>query len=132
MARRRGMNFKIPGLGKLNFKSTNTWLLIGGLGLAGLYFLASTGRNTGVGFVDKAADVFEDYYEDYVGPLGPGGAPAGPMPAATPAPMVPGAAARGMAFDDMVFSGAYATDSPMPYTDWWNNDISDDDRIIVA
>ena len=62
--------------------------------------------------------------------IGPGGVPMKPVKAA---PVVPSAsAARGMAFDDMVFSGAYATDSALPYTDWWNNDISDDDRIIVA
>jgi hypothetical protein len=50
------------------------------------------------------------------------------------APVVPsaGAGTRGMTFDDMVFSGAYAADSALPYNDWWTNDISEDDRIIVA
>lgn len=130
MARSR-KNIRLPIVGKLNLKSPNTWLLAGGVALAGLWFLASTGRNTGVQFIDKAADQFEDYYEDFVGPLGP----AGPMkPPVKAAPVVPsaGAASRGMTFDDMVFSGAYATDSALPYQDWWNNDISDDDRIIVA
>lgn len=130
MASRKGI--KLPIVGNLNMKSPKTWLLLGGVGLGVLYFLASTGRNTGIQFVDRAADQFEDYYEDYIGPLGPAAAAAAPP--VTAAPVVPsaGGATRGMTFDDMVFSGAYATDAALPYQDWWTNDISDDDRIIVA
>jgi hypothetical protein len=129
MARRS--NFRIPLVGKLNLKSPNTWLLAGGVALAGLYFLASTGRSTGVQFIDRAADEFEGLYEDYVGPLGPAAAAAAP-PRMQTAPIVPSSPSRGMSFDDMVFSGAYAADSALPYNDWWTNDISEDDRIIIA
>ena len=134
MAKRR-FRLKIPGLnGKLNLKSPNTWMLLGGAGLAVLAYLAYSGKKTGFGPLDTAADQFEDIYEDYVGPfpnmpMGAGPIPSKPMQTA---PVVPSAPSRGMTFDDMVFSGAYATDAPLPYTDWWNNDTSDDDRIIVA
>ena len=129
MARRN--RIKLPLVGTLNLKSPKTWMTLGLIGIGGLALLAYTGRQTGVQFIDRAADQFEDIYEDYVGPIGPGGVPMGP--AMKSAPVVPSpAAARGMTFDDMVFSGAYATDSALPYTDWWNNDISDDDRIIIA
>lgn len=110
--------------------------MYGGIATLGLLaYLAYSGKKTGFGPLDTAADQFEDIYEDYVGPF-PNMPGAGPVPAKPmqTAPVVPsaGAAARGMSFDDMVFSGAYATDAPLPYTDWWNNDISDDDRIIIA
>ena len=125
---RRG-NIRLPIIGNLNLKSPKTLLILGGLGLGALYFLASSGRATGVQFIDRAADTFEDVYEDYVGPLGPAGAPMKKMQTA---PVVPSSPTKGMAFDVMVFSGAYATDSAMPYSDWWTNDISEDDRIIIA
>lgn len=133
---RRGFRLRLPGLGKLKLNQNQTWLAIAGLGGLGLLaYLAYSGKKTGLGFLDNAAGQFEDLYEDYVGPFPdmPGAAPA---PKIQSAPIVPsaggGGAGRGMSFDDMVFSGAYATDSPMPYTDWWNNDIAEDDRIIVA
>lgn len=130
---RRGFRLRIPGMRGLKLNNQQSWLLGAGLvGLLGLGFLAWSGRKTGIGFLDTAAGRFEDVYEQYVGPLGPGAPPA---PVST-APVVPAAPAagggRGISFDDMVFSGAYATDSPTPYVDWWNNDIADDDRIIVA
>lgn len=129
---RRGFRLKIPGLGsKLNLKSPNTWLWVGGAALAGLAILAYTGKKTGVGFIDTAAGQFEDTFEDYIGPFPDMPGPMAKKPVQT-APVVPSAPSRGMTFDDMVFSGAYATDAPTPYVDWWNNDISDDDRIIVA
>ena len=65
MARSR-KNIRLPIVGKLNLKSPNTWLLAGGVALAGLWFLASTGKQSGVQFIDRAADQFEDIYEDYV------------------------------------------------------------------
>ena len=131
MASRRN-RIKIPFVGNINLKSPKTWMLFGGVALAGLAYLAYSGRNTGVQFIDSAADQFEGLYEDYLGPFP--NMPPGSKPPMKAAPVVPSASAasRGMTFDDMVFSGAYATDSALPYTDWWNNDISDDDRIIVA
>lgn len=130
---RRGFRLKIPGIGtKLNLKSPNTWLFAGLAGLGVLAYLAYSGKKTGFGPLDTAAGQFEDIYEDYIGPF-PDMPMGGPMkkPVQT-APVVPSAPSKGMAFDDMVFSGAYATDAPTPYVDWWNNDISDDDRIIIA
>lgn len=127
MARRA---FRIPGLGKLNLKSPNTWLIAGAAGLGILWYLANSGTKTGIGFVDKAAGSFEDIYEDYIGPLGPAGAPvAAPPMAKGPAPMMP---SKGLSFDDMVFSGAYAADAALPLTDWWTTSTSEDDRIIIA
>lgn len=128
---RRGLKISLPFIGRLNSKTSGI-VALAGLGVLGLAFLAWSGRQTGVKFIDTAAQGFEDIYEQYVGPLGPGGAP--PVSAA---PVVPSPAAaiggtRGMSFDDMVFSGAYATDSPMPYSDWWTTDINEDDRIIIA
>lgn len=129
---RRGFRFKIPGLGKLSLTSPTTWLIAGGVGLGLLAYLAYSGKKTGVGFLDTAAGRFEGLYEDYIGPFPDMPGPAGAPPGVMTAPVVPSAPTRGMNFEDMVFSGAYATDAPMPYTDWWNNDISEDDRIIVA
>ena len=127
MASRKGI--RLPIIGNINMKSPQTWLLLVGLGLAGLWYLAQSGSKTGIGFVDKAAGQFEDIYEDYIGPLGPAGAPAPMAKPMSAAPVVP---SKGMTFDDMVFSGAYATDSALPYQDWWNTSTSDDDRIIIA
>lgn len=134
MARR---GFRLPIIGNISTK--NKWILWGGLGLLGLAALAWSGRSTGIRPIDWAVGEFEDIYggtlEPYLGPLGPGeaGVPIGPVSAAPVVPSAPGpAATRGMAFDDMVFSGAYATDSPLPYQDWWTTDISEDDRIIIA
>lgn len=128
MARKRGIRLSIPGVGKLGTNQSMI-LLAGGAGLAVLAYLAYSGKTTGIGFVDTAADRFEDIYEDYLGPLGP--AEAATPPPVQAAPVVPTAPATA-SMDDMVFSGAYATDAPMPYQDWWNNNIDDDDRIIVA
>ena len=129
---RRSRAIRLPFIGKLGGKKGGL-LTLGLLGIAGLAFLAWSGRSTGIKPIDWAVGEFEDIYGGtlgpYLGPLGP--EEAGPVAAA---PIVPAAAAptRGMSFDDMVFSGAYATDSPMPYTDWWTTDVNEDDRIIVA
>ena len=127
---KRAFKLRIPGLGKFGGKNQN--LILAGLGgLAVLAYLAYSGKKTGIGFVDQAAGQFEGLYEDYIGPFPdmPGGAP----PPVQTAPVVPAAPrAGGVGFDDMVFSGAYATDSALPYQDWWTNDIAEDDRIIVA
>ncbi len=137
MARRRGFRVSIPGIGKLY----NNQTMILGAGVAGLgllAFLAYTGKNTGIGYLDTAVDQFGNLVDDYGFPVGGGAALLGPPgakpPVPMPKPMMAGVPAGGpaMSMEDMVFSGAYATDAPMPYTDWWNNAIDEDDRIIVA
>jgi hypothetical protein len=136
MARRRGFRVSLPGIGKLN--NNQTMLLgagVAGLGL--LAFLAYTGKNTGIGYLDSAVDQFGNLVDDYGFPVGGGAALLGPM-GAKPAiampkgPPVSTAGGPAMSMEDMVFSGAYATDAAMPYTDWWNNAIDEDDRIVIA
>ncbi len=60
MARRKSF-LRLPVVGKLNLKSPNTWILAGVAGLGVLWYLAQSGRSTGIGFVDQAADTFENY-----------------------------------------------------------------------
>lgn len=137
MARRRGFRVSLPGVGKLN----NNQTMILGAGVAGLgllAFLAYTGKNTGIGFLDQTVDQFGNLVDDYGFPvgggaalLGPGGAAKAPVPLAKPMPAAVPAANPAM-MEDLVFSGSYATDAPLPYTDWWNNAIDEDDRIVVA
>ena len=136
MARRRkGIRFTIPGIGK-KVSLNNQQSLLATAGLAGLgllAFLAYTGKNTGIGYLDQAADQFGNLVDDYGFPVGGGAAILGPAAAAVPMkkPAVVPAANPGM-MDELIFSGSYATDAALPYTDWWNNAIDEDDRIAIA
>lgn len=122
---KKGLKLKIPLLGKLSLNNQQTWLAALGLaGLAGITYLAYTGRDVGIPFIDKNVDQYGEFIEDVSGFNFPGG-PAPVVAAVAPPVSIQQA-------DELPLSGAYAVDAPMPYSDWWTNNIDEDDRIVVA
>lgn len=122
---KKGLKLKIPLLGKLSLNNQQTWLAALGLaGLAGITYLAYTGRNVGVPFIDQNIDQYGELVEDVTGFNFPGG-PAPVAPVAAPPVSIQQA-------DELPLSGAYAVDAPLPYSDWWTTETDADDRIVVA
>lgn len=122
---KRGLKLKIPLLGKLSLNNKQTWLAAIGLaGLGAITYLAYTGRDTGISFIDKNVDQYGELVEDVTGFNFPGG-PMPVVPVAAPPVSIQQA-------DELPLSGAYAVDAPMPYTDWWTTATDEDDRIVVA
>lgn len=129
---RKGFRIKLPGVGKLN--QNQTWLLVAGLGGLGLLaFLSLTGRKTGFSPLDKFSTQFGDVTglePELLAQINAQKLFGGP---ATPPAMVPPVqTSTQMSMDELPLAGAYAVDAPLPYIDWWNNDIDSDDRIIIA
>lgn len=132
MASKKGMSFSLPILGKVKLNQQQTYLAgAAALGIIGLGFLAYTGKTTGVPFVDTSAQRFGELATEYTGFNFPGApAPVAPMEAPPVAVAEPPLSPQGV--EELPLSGSYAVDAPLPYSDWWNNDIDEDDRIVVA
>ena len=122
---KKGLKLKIPLLGKISLNNQQTWLAAIGLaGLGAITYLAYTGRDVGIPFIDKGVDQYGEFVEDVSGFNFPGGPMPSPVAAAPPVSI--------QQADELPLSGAYAVDAPLPYQDWWTNNIDEDDRIIVA